>query len=333
MTHDIDLPLARSFARSLEAPLTRTPGPSRSILGSAFTLALTLAACGDDATPPEPDLLPLPGDAYYPESGSAAADGTLYVGSIATGQVVAIADGATDARVVVGAGSGVTGVAGVLVHGNELFICSIDSTFQQPSDVKSFALDGTPHGTFTLGPNRFCNDMAFDAAGNLYVTDSFSGTVLRMPAGGSALEPWLVDPSLAPTQQGAFGLDGIVAVNGAIYLTKLDTSGLYRVAIGADGSAGAVTQITVTPALASPDGMRVLDDHTLLVVEGGGTLASVAIHGDSATATSLADGLDQPTAVIVARGSAWVTEGQLGRLFAQPPQVPNLPFSVVRVPL
>jgi sugar lactone lactonase YvrE len=293
---------------------------------------LAVAACSDDPRP-EPDSLALPGNAYYPESGSASADGTLFVGSLATGQVVAFDDGATDPRIVVGTGSGVTGVAGVLVHGSELFICSIDATFQKPSDVRSFALDGTPHATYTLGANRFCNDMAFDATGNLYVTDSFSGTVLRLPAGGSALEPWLSDPSLAPAQPGAVGLDGVISTDGALYLTKLDTSGLYRVAIGADGKAGAVTQVTVTPALAAPDGMRLLDPHTLLVVEGGGTLAKVALSGDTATATSLADGLDQPTAVIVARGSAWVTQGQLGRLFAQPPQAPNLPFSVVRVAL
>jgi len=79
--------------------------------------------------------------------------------------------------------------------------------------------------------------------------------------------------------------------------------------------------------------MRLLDAHTLLVVEGGGTLAKLALTGDTATATPLAEGLDQPTAVIVARGSAWVTEGQLGRLFAQPAQAPNLPFAIKRVSL
>jgi sugar lactone lactonase YvrE len=326
---------ARTLAHPMEARMTRTLGSLGSfgsLTASLLTPVLALAACTDDPRS-EPDSLVLPGNAYYPESGSASADGTLFVGSIATGQVVAFTDGASEPRVVVGAGSGVTGVAGVLVHGSELFLCSIDATFQKPSDVKSFALDGTPHGTFTLGANRFCNDMAFDAAGNLYVTDSFSGTVLRLPAGGSALEPWLSDPSLAPAQPGAFGLDGIVATDGALYLTKLDTSGLYRVAIGADGKPGVVTRLTVTPALAAPDGMRLLDAHTLLVVEGGGTLAKVAVSGDTATATSLADGLDQPTAVIVAHGSAWVPQGQLGRLFAQPPQPPNLPFAVVRVDL
>ena len=134
--------------------------------------------------------------------------------------------------------------------------------------------------------------------------DPFPGTVLRLPSGGSALEPWLTGAALAPAQQGAFGLDGIVATGGALHLTKLDTGDLYRVAIGADGRAGAVIRITVSPALASPDGMRLIDAHTLLVVENTGALLRIALSGDTATATALADGLDQPTGVIVARGSA-----------------------------
>jgi len=319
MTHTIDV------AHVMKSLLIRTLGPAL-VLGSALT------ACSTNATP-EPEVLALPGNAYYPESLSASADGTLFAGSIGTGQVVAFDDGATEARVVVGAGSGVTGVTGVLVHGDELFVCSVDTTFQKPSEVRSFALDGTPHGTFTLGAGRLCNDLTFDGAGNLYVTDSFSGTVLRLPPGGTALAPWLSDTSLAPAQQGAFGLDGIAWVAGALYLTKLDTGGLYRVAIGSDGNAGPVTKIAVTPALTSPDGLRLIDPHTLLVVENTGSLARITLSGDTATATSLADGLDQPTAVIVARGSAWVTEGQLGRLFAQPPQPPNLPFAIKRVTL
>ncbi len=326
MTHLIDHP---------GSPLAH-PGLARRARASAAigaaVAAVLATGCSDDARP-EPAMLALPGNAYYPESLSASADGTLFVGSLASGQVVAFDDGATEPRTVVGSASGVTGVAGVLVHGDELFVCSIDTSFQKPTEVRGFALDGTPHHSYTLGAGRFCNDMAFDAAGNLYVTDSFSGSVLRLPPGGSALEPWLTDASLAPAQQGAFGLDGIVAADGALYLTKLDTGGLYRVAIGADGSAGAVTQIAVSPALTSPDGMRLVDARTLLVVENSGSLLRVALSGDTASATALSDSLDQPTSVIVARGWAWVSQGQIGRLFAQPPQPPNLPFSVVRVKL
>jgi hypothetical protein len=296
----------------------------------AITLAPSLVGCGDD-TPDQPDQLVLPNDSY-PESLSSDADGTLYVGSITAGTIAAYDDGATTPRMVL-ADASVTGVAGVLVHGDALWICSVDAQFRHPTEVKSFGLDGAARGTYPLGAMQFCNDMTFDAAGNLYSTDSFSGTVMRLPAGGSALETWFTDPALAPASQGAFGLDGIVAATGALYLGKLDTGGLYRVPINADGSAGAATSITVTPALVAPDGIRALDDRTLLVAQNSGTLAKVAITGDTATATALATDLDQPTGVTSARGSAWVSEGQLGRLFAQPAQPPIEPFLVRRVDL
>src|SRR6187431_1952477 len=40
----------------------------------------------------------------------------------------------------------------------------------------------------------FCNDMTMDAEGNLYATDSWYPRILRLPAGGDALEQWAVDP-------------------------------------------------------------------------------------------------------------------------------------------
>lgn len=298
----------------------------------ALLATALLAACTDDETP-QPDMIALPGDAYYPESISADADGTLYVGSLVTGQVVAFADGDTDGTVVVGPGSGVTGVAGVTIRGDELWLCSIDTTFQRPTEIRSFTLDGVALTTHAIGANRFCNDLAFDAAGMLYITDSFNGTVLRLAPGAAAPEPWLEDAALAPAMQGGFGLDGIAVVSGAVFVNKFDTGGLYRIAIGAGGVAGPAQPIAVTPALTAPDGMRALDADTLLVAEGSGRLTKVAVDGSTATATAIASDLDQPTGVVVARGSAWVAEGQLGRLFAMPPQAPNLPFAIRRVDL
>ena len=95
-----------------------------------------------------------------------------------------------------------------------------------------------------------------------------------------------------------------------------------------------IAEIAVTPPLAGPDGMRLVDDHTLLVIEGqAGRVSRVTISGDTATAAPLATDLDQPTGVVQARGDAWVSEGQLGRLFAMPALAPKLPFSVRRVAL
>jgi hypothetical protein len=84
------------------------------------------------------------------------------------------------------------------------------------------------------------------------------------PVTGPSTRSLEVAASLA-AQQGVFGLDGIVAADGAVYLTRLDTGGLYRVAIDADGRAGAVTRIAVSPALTAPDGMPLVDARTLLV--------------------------------------------------------------------
>lgn len=293
------------------------------VVGSA------LVACGTDDPAPQPDLIALPGDAYYPESLSADADGTLYVGSLTTGQVTAYTDGDATPRAVVAAGAGVPGVAGVVVHGDELWICSIDPTFQRDTEARSFGLDGTPREALPLGPGRFCNDLAFDAAGALYVTDSFSGTVLRRAPGEAALAPWLEDAALAPATAGAFGLDGIAIAGDAVIVTKLDTGELYRIAIADDGRAGEVTRLPGT--FAGPDGLRAGPDGSLLLVEGAGRL--VQLEADGTNVRGLADDLDQPTAVVAARGAAWVTEGQLGRLLAQPPVAPRLPFAVRRIDL
>jgi streptogramin lyase len=300
---------------------------------SRSTLALLLAstslvACADEA--PQPDLLALPGQAYFPENLNAGADGTLYVGSLTTGQVVAFDDGATEPRTVIAAGAhGVTGVTGVLVQDDTLWLGSIDTTFQRPTEIRSFTLTGEPKATYPLAANYFVNDLAFDKQGNLYATDSFSGSIQRLKAGGTAFETYVQDARLAPATQGAFGLDGIVigAAGNAIYVNKLDSSQLFK--IGEDKT---ITEVTVTPPLAGPDGMRAIDDDTLLVIEGGANrLSRVEIHGTAATSTPLSSDLDQPTGVAISRGSAWVSEGQLGRLFTG--QTPNLPFSVTRVAL
>jgi hypothetical protein len=297
-------------------------------LVALLALSTSLVACADDK--PQPSVLALPGPAYYPENVHADDDGTLYVGSLTTGQLVAYDDGATEPRTVIAAGAhGITGLTGVLVHDDSLWACSIDTMFQRPTEVRSFSLDGTPKQTYVLGSQYFCNDLAFDEADNLYVTDSFNGTVQRLQKGASAFDTFIEDPRFVPDTQGAFGLDGIVYAGGALYINKLDTGELFEVSLDKR-----VTEIAVSPALVGPDGMRALDDHTLLVIEGGANrLSKLSLRGNTATSTALSSDLDMPTGVAVTRGSAWVTEGQLGRLFAQPAQAPNLPFAVRRVAL
>lgn len=50
------------------------------------------------------------------------------------------------------------------------------------------------------------NDLVFDDAGNLYVTDSFQATIWRVPPGGGTPQIWFQDPRLATP---SFGPNGI----------------------------------------------------------------------------------------------------------------------------
>jgi len=298
--------------------------PNTKVL-AALALSASLTACSADDTAPQPDVLALPGAAYYPESLHADADGALYVGSLATGEVVAFDDGASAPRTVVAAGGG--GVTGVHIAGDTLWLCSVDTTFQRPTELRSYTLAGAALASYPLPATAFCNDIEVDAQGSVYATDSFGGAIYTLADG--AVTPLVQDVRFTPDSQGAFGLDGIAVADGALIVNKLDTGELFRV-----GFDGAVTDISLAAPLAGPDGMRVDTDGTLLVIEGqAGRLSRVSIAGNVATATTVADGLDMPTGVVVARGSAWISEGQLGRLFAQPAQAPNLPFAVRRVSL
>ncbi|CAN5168703.1 hypothetical protein BH18ACT4_BH18ACT4_10440 [soil metagenome] len=50
------------------------------------------------------------------------------------------------------------------------------------------------------------NDLAFDPAGNAYVTDSLQATILRVPPGGGEPETWFQDIRLASTFIGVNGI-------------------------------------------------------------------------------------------------------------------------------
>lgn len=58
------------------------------------------------------------------------------------------------------------------------------------------------------GPSLL-NDLAFDDAGNLYVTDSFAASIYRIPPGGGPPQAWFTDSRLAGDPAVPFGVNGI----------------------------------------------------------------------------------------------------------------------------
>jgi sugar lactone lactonase YvrE len=310
-------------------------------------VVLTLAAaCGDDGTEtpadaaleldaaPPIDEIALAGAWFYPESITATADGTRYVGSVATGEVVRIGPGATSAETFIAPGDP-TNVTGLLADeaGGTLWVCAVNFG-GQPTELRAYDLASAALER-TIAVAGFCTDLARAPDGTLYVTDSAGGAVHRLAAGGAALETWFQDELLAPSSAGAFGANGIVVEDGgALVVTNMSKGTLVRVA--SDGS-GAVA-VPVTPALNAPDGLRLRADGSFLVVEAGPDATGRLTHVSAAgVATSLADGLRFPTSVVELDGDLWVTEGQLDELLktlSSPPGTPEpvLPFLVKRFP-
>jgi sugar lactone lactonase YvrE len=313
-----------------------------SIMGCAGTVGS--GSDGGVTGPANVDQLELPGAVFYPASIDVASDGTLYVGSVATGEVVKFAPGQTEATPFIAPGGRLKGAHGLLVDETtkSLFVCAVDPTltFQSPPTVQRYDLTtGALLATFKFpdagggNPNvKFPNDLALDGAHRLYVTESLAGTVYVVDdvTFDATMAVWSSDANLAPSHMGAFGATGISwDGSSSLYVNNNDTGALVKISVNGDGSAGAATVVPVTPALTNPVGQRQLDANTLVLVENG-ALIKVALSAGSGTATVLDNRLDGPTSLVQFGSSFWVAEGQIATsLVTGTP--PNLPFLVQRV--
>lgn len=286
------------------------------------------------------DQLQLPGGSYFPESLTAAADGSLYVGSLGTGQVVRFQAGDNIAHVVV-APSSDRNIAGVLVDDDDASVLTCTgsiASFGVGNYVGRFAIaDGSLRARYPLPDGSFCNDLAFDGAHNLFLTDSIGGRIFTLPRGAADGTPptmWATDASLRGPTAADLGADGIAFDGkGGFYVNNVTTGALVRIAVAANGSAGEILQIAVSPPLNGPDGMRALDAKTLVVAEGpANRVSAVRVDGAVATRVDLRQ-LKEPSSVAVVGHDAWSAEGQILRLVSNPQVEPDLPFWVRRIGL
>lgn len=278
------------------------------------------------------DSIPLFGERFFPEGVAVHASGAIYVGSLATGEIVRVPPGLARPEAFIPAGA--LGVVGLLVDSaaDTLWACEVDLELQTPGAVRAFhATSGEEQLRIVFPTGSFCNDMTLDDTGNLYITDSFTGTIWRLPAGADDFEVWSTDPAFV-VPAGEFGLNGIAWSNGDIHVVVTALGALLRVPVEADGSAGPAAPIPLDATLVGPDGLKVLADDRLLVVDNGGSaVKEVTLGGAVAHVTTIRNKLDGPTTGDLEGGSMWVAEGQFDHLFGGDPNPPDLPFQLRRV--
>jgi sugar lactone lactonase YvrE len=273
-----------------------------------------------------------------------AADGTFYAGSLEEGSIMRAQPGATQMEPFIEAGAnGLVSVLGLYADDahNTLWACSADAgngklKGSAPVAIKAFDLKtGAAKGSYDLPGGGFPNDLTVDAQGNVYVTDSWAPRILRLAAGGTKLEEWITDPQLGTEQWSLNGIDFDAASN-VIYTVNQRAGLLFRIAIKADGSAGAVTPIKTSQELRRPDGLKVIGLDTLATGEGGaGGMAVITVQGDQAAVRRLPAGLDGVATFAYYQGSAWLVENHADHFWDPANAGPeaNAPFRIVEVPL
>ncbi len=295
----------------------------------------------------EPLSIALPGERAFPESITSTRDGTLFIGRLGEGGIIRANPRTGEASQFVAPGaSGSRSITGVFADdaSKTLWACSNDlsalggtsSGGDHGSALKGFDLrTGAPKRSVSLpGPQAFCNDIAVDVHGAIYVTDSASPTILRLPVGASRFEVFASNPQFAPPQPNSAGLDGIAfGGDGNLYVTTYAAGGLFRIDVD-HGRAGRVTKLQGA-SLTLPDGLRLLGQRSFLLVEGGGSLDRVDVGGNSFKAAPIRGGFRTPTSVTRVGSTAWVSEGQMSFFFdpTRKSQSPALPFRIYSVPL
>lgn len=273
-------------------------------IASSFAIALTAGG-----TAYAGDVI-VPGSTDFPESMSASSDGTLYFSSFGNGRIWRARPGEAQASEFIKTGSnGLASALGVLAddRSNTLYVCSDDLSAAgikipgaTATSLKLFDLKtGEAKGSIpTPGSPTLCNDIVVGADGTAYISNSFSGQILRLKHGAKELEVWASNPAWAVP--GKAQLDGIAILgDGAIYSNIFEGDGLYRVQVNSDGSAGKITKLQTSRPLYHSDGLRAFGPNKLIMVEGEtkGNLDLITIDGDNAKIETIKDGFDGPVSL------------------------------------
>ena len=300
-------------------------------------------------------VAPLPAD-WYPESLAAGPDGRFYVGSWRQGAIARVDPATGAAATLVAAGSnGMGNVQGVLVDAarGALWACSGNLGFAtvplSASALKRYDLaTGAPRASYAMPDGGYCNDLAQDAQGRLYVSDSLHPRILRWVEGAAALAVWKEDPKLAdrPVMGEFKALNGI-AIDGTDVIASVIAAVPYllRVPIADDGSAGPVSRLEAPRAFRNVDAIRAWKPGRLVLFESdafgsgpyGGQVTLARIEGGRLALRPLVAGLNDPSSGLVAGGRVWFVESKYGLLThrrpADGPVPTGVPFDLQSVAL
>ncbi len=149
---------------------------------------------------------------------------------------------------------------------------------------------------------HFANDIAVDAVGNIYITDSLSPIIYKVDTQGT---PTVFLENAQLSGGTGFGLNGIVYhPDGYLLVAKSNDGTLFKVPLTNPTGFAAVAS---TQSLVGADGLLLLNSNTLLVVAGSQSTVFRMASGDNWVSTrptgSFATGAVSPTTITSRNGN------------------------------
>lgn len=175
------------------------------------------------------------------------------------------------------------------------------------------------------GPNA----LAFDADGNVYISDSFQSTIWRTPKTGGAPDAWVVDPLLGTTGVPPFGANGL-AFNGnasSLFVANTGNDTIVRIPLS-DGGTPGKPEVFVN-SINGADGLIIdTDDNLWVAANQSDEIVVVDPTGRVIAKLGDFDGIDRqgapvgllfPASLVMVKNSIYVTNLSLDlRLFNAP---------------
>ena len=195
-----------------------------------------------------------------PESLTMAPGGVLIVGSASSPYVYKVRPGSSTAEKFIDVSTEPPGTffLGMLADAssNTLWTCQLTpvpnaTPARRHTALRGFDLTtGAPKIRWNLpGDSNVCNDFAIGPDKALYITDTISGRIFRLPAGASTAELYLQDRVLN-------GVDGITFLDGTLYVNNVIFNKLYRIPVDANGKPGTPVDIWTDQPIKGPDGIN-----------------------------------------------------------------------------
>lgn len=181
------------------------------------------------------------------------------------------------------------------------------------------ATTGAPKAYYDLGSlspgAHFANDIALDAAGNAYVTDSFAPVIYKIDSHGKA--SIFAESPLFLTGEG-FNLNGIAwHKDGYLLVGKYNSGELFKISTTDPAD---IRKVKLPEALTGADGIHLIDGKHLLVAQNLAANRTVELtSGDGWQSAAItrqeASKLSMPTATVIVGKDVYVLNSRLDTLF------------------